>query len=142
MKHITLLLILIIFSSCRPIEKRGYAFELSDYELLKEGINDKNDVEEHMGSPSLINSASDSGDEFWIYYSEDIKKLLFFTPTILNRNIVAINFSENGKINEIINYSLNDENPITINKSYTKVKSPQRSWWSRIFSNIGQVKAN
>lgn len=140
-KSLLILLSLIAIISCAQNEKRGYSFELSDYDLLKEGLNDKNDVINYMGNPSLINNEGDKTQELWIYYSEDTEKFLFFKPTILDRKIITINFDKNDKINKIKNYGLSDENKIAFDSSYTKVESPKKGWWSEIFGNIGQVKA-
>lgn len=139
MRYLTIL-ILLAFTSCAQIERRGYAFELSGFEYLREEINDKNDVIEQMGSPSFINNIN--GQELWVYYSEDVKKFLFFKPTILNRKITTINFSIDNKISKISNYDLSNDKKITFVDHYTEVASQKKSWWSEIFSNIGQVKPN
>ncbi len=140
MKVIAILLSILFVTSCSQIEKRGYSFELSDYKLLKEGINNKNHTLDAMGYPSLI---SDSGNgELWIYYSEDVEKFLFFKPKTLDRQIIAISFNNQEIINKISNYDLKDQNPIKINPNYTEVESSKLPWWKQIFGNIGQVRAN
>jgi outer membrane protein assembly factor BamE (lipoprotein component of BamABCDE complex) len=144
MKHPILLLSVIInlltLTSCNQIEKRGYSFELSDYQLLKEKINNKNDALNFMGYPSFI-SESDR-KELWVYYSEDVKKLLFFKPEILDRKIITIAFDNKNVVEKIKSYDLKDQKPISFDKKYTHVDSTKKSWWSQIFGNIGQVKAN
>jgi len=144
MKHPILLLSVIInlltLTSCNQIEKRGYSFELSDYQLLKEKINNKNDALNFMGYPSFI-SESDR-KELWVYYSEDVKKLLFFKPEILDRKIITIAFDNKNVVEKIKSYDLKDQNAISFNQNYTEVASAKKSWWSQIFGNIGQVKAN
>ena len=127
-------------TSCNQIEKRGYSFELSDYQLLKEKISSKDDTLKFMGYPSFI-SESD-GQELWVYYSEDIKKLLFFKPDILDRKVVTIGFDNGSAVSKIKIYSLKDQNVVRFNQGYTEVVSQKKSWWSQIFGNIGQVKAN
>jgi outer membrane protein assembly factor BamE (lipoprotein component of BamABCDE complex) len=140
MKNILILLSTILFISCSQIDKRGYSFELSDYEILKETFNNQNDVLSAMGYPILTEYSNKK--ETWIYYSEDVKKLFFLKPKVLNRQIITISFDNNQKIKEIRNYSLKDQNQIKLNSNYTKVNSPQSEWWKQIFGNIGQVRAN
>ncbi len=143
MKHLILLLSLAIglisVTSCSQIEKRGYSFELSDYQLLKEKINNKNDALNFMGYPSFISEADQK--EFWVYYSEDVKKLLFFKPNILDRKIITIAFDNKNIVEKIKSYDLADQNSIQFNENYTEVASQKKSWWSQLFGNIGQVKA-
>ncbi|MFT6219658.1 MAG: outer membrane protein assembly factor BamE (lipoprotein component of BamABCDE complex) [Myxococcota bacterium] len=139
MKKLSILFFL-IFISCNPIEKRGYAFELSDYEKLTEEISDKNDVLNFMGYPIFVSEVKDN--EIWVYYSEDVKKVLFFRPEILDRQVMAITFDSQNVISKISNYDLDDQSDISFSQKYTEVKSQKKSWWSQIFGNIGQVKAN
>lgn len=140
MKTAAALLAIIFLTSCSQIEKRGYSFELSDYQLLKEKINNKNNTLDAMGYPTLASSFADG--ELWIYYSEDVKKLLFFKPEVLDRKIITIAFDNKQTIKKINSYDLKDQNSITINPDYTKVESAKPSWWKQIFGNIGQVRAN
>jgi outer membrane protein assembly factor BamE (lipoprotein component of BamABCDE complex) len=140
MKGITIIFSIILLTSCSQIEKRGYSFELSDYKNLKEGINSKKDTLDAMGYPSLADNFPDN--ELWIYYSEDIRKLLFFKPEIVDRQIITISFDKDQTIKKISNYNLTNQNQIIINPNYTKVESTKLSWWKQIFGNIGQVRAN
>jgi outer membrane protein assembly factor BamE (lipoprotein component of BamABCDE complex) len=143
MKYLKLLVFgfsLFGITACNQIEKRGYAFELSDYEFLKEKINDKNDTLNFMGYPTFV-SESNQG-ELWVYYSEDVKKLLFFKPKIMSRKIFTVAFKDKDIIEQIRNYDLEDQNQINFNEDLTEVASQKKSWWSQIFNNIGQVRAN
>jgi len=144
MRHLTLIFILAInltaITSCSQIEKKGYSFELSDYQLLQEKINNKNDVINFMGYPSFVSESDQK--ELWVYYSEDIKKILFFKPEILDRTIVTISFDNKNLISKIKNYGLKDQTPIIFNQNYTAVTSSTKSWWLQIFGNIGQFKLN
>ncbi|MCE3255217.1 MAG: bamE [Rickettsiaceae bacterium] len=140
MKHLLTLLSLVFITSCSQVEKRGYSFELSDYQLVKEKLNNKNDVLELMGYPSF--TAEVKNQELWVYYSEDVKKLLFFKPKILDRKIVTIAFGKKDIVEKINSYSLEDQEKIKLREGITRVDSQDKSWWSQIFGNIGQVRAN
>lgn len=139
MRYLILSLLLII-TACAQIDKRGYSFELSDYQNLKEEIHDKNDVLNAMGTPTFTSDIN--SNELWIYYSEDVKKRLFFKPDILDRKIMTISFDDKDVIKKIENYDLSNQNYVGFSQKYTEVASPQKSWWSQIFENIGQVRAN
>ncbi len=139
MKYL-IILSLAFFAACNPIEKRGYSFELSDHKFLKEDVHNKKDVLLLMGHPSFVSDVNQK--ELWVYYSEDVKKVLFFKPDILSRKIVTVSFNDKDVVKRIENYDLQDQNSVEFNKNYTAVASPKKSWWSEIFGNIGQVKAN
>ncbi|MFT5703996.1 MAG: outer membrane protein assembly factor BamE (lipoprotein component of BamABCDE complex) [Rickettsiales bacterium] len=140
MKYLIIVLTLVIITSCNQVEKRGYAFDLSDYGRLKEQISNKNDVLSFMGYPSFTSEVGDN--ELWVYYSEDVQKFLFFQKKTLDRQIATISFNDQDIIRKIDNYSLSDQNSVAISKKFTEVKNQKKSWWSQIFSNIGQVRAN
>ncbi len=141
MRHFIALSILITsLISCGQIEKKGYSFELSDYQLLKENVDDKNDALNFMGYPSFISEVNQK--ELWVYYSEDMKKVLFFKPEILDRKIITISFKEQNSVEAIKNYNLKNQTSIKFNNNYTDVVNREKGWWSQIFGNIGQVKTN
>jgi outer membrane protein assembly factor BamE (lipoprotein component of BamABCDE complex) len=142
-KYLNLLLYIstiLHFTSCSQIEKKGYSFELSEYQNLQEKINSKKDTLNFMGQPSFISETDQK--EFWVYYSEDIKKFLFFKPEAIDRKIVTITFNNKNIVENIKTFDLKDQNLININPNYTEVASQKKSWWSQIFGNIGQVRAN
>ena len=144
MKKITsnFLLILVIFctSSCiTRVEKRGYMFDLSDSHLLQEGVTSKERVLKIMGSPTII---SDIGDETWVYYYENIERLLFFIPSIEERQIIVLRFDREGVIKELKSLDLEDrDQKLSFNSKYTEVESHETGFFKSIFSNVGQVKA-
>lgn len=141
MKNFLLILFVsITFISCAQVEKRGYAFELSDYQDLKEDIHDKQDVLNAMGTPTFISDIDQN--DLWVYYHEEWKKRLFFKPDITERKVMAISFNDRNVIKKIENYDLSDENYVGFSQKYTKVASPQKGWLQDIFGNIGQVKAS
>lgn len=139
MKYLKLLIFVLLINSCVQVEKRGYSFELSDYKVLREGVHSKEDVLNSMGYPSFFSQIENQ--ESWVYIHEDAQKLMFFKHKILDRQIVTIYFNNQNIIKEIKNYDLNDQEDIAFKSGYTHVASPKKSWWSRIFGNIGQVRA-
>ena len=144
MKHSAIIFGLIVFlatiTSCSQIEKRGYSFELSEYKLLQEKISKKSDTLNLMGYPSFISELAQK--ELWVYYSEDVENLLFFKPSILDRKIITISFNDKGFVEKIKSYDLKNQVLVKLNSDYTTLISQKKSWWSRIFGNIGQVRAN
>ncbi len=79
MKKLLILFLIFIINSCvSRVDKRGYMFDLSGHEQLQEGVTTKDNLIKIMGSPTLISDFDES--ESWIYYSENVKYLLFFKP--------------------------------------------------------------
>ncbi|MDA0902357.1 MAG: outer membrane protein assembly factor BamE [Proteobacteria bacterium] len=140
MKKLIPLIALYSLTSCvNPVEKRGYSFDLSDYKLVKEGISSKETVLGFMGSPTLVSNLD--SEELWVYFSEDVRKVMFFKPKILDRKIMTVSFDKTNIVKEVSNYGLKDQKEVNFVADYTEVKSHKKSFWSRIFKNVGQVNA-
>ena len=76
MKFFTFLLLLFIVSACSfRVDKSGYMFENNDINFIQKGVTSKNTLLKNLGSPTIISYAKDK--EVWIYYSENIKYILF-----------------------------------------------------------------
>ena len=135
-----LLITLTMLSSCiSSTDKYGYMFELSDADLLKEGVTTKDGVLRLMGSPTLISDINN--EETWIYYSQETKKMLFFKPNIVARNILVLTFNDEELIKSLQKFDLSDESNLKFSSNYTKVKSNQNGLFKSLISNIGKVSA-
>jgi outer membrane protein assembly factor BamE (lipoprotein component of BamABCDE complex) len=114
-------------------------FDLSDQEMVQEGITTKEQVLKFMGSPTFISDLDD--DEAWVYYSEDVKRLLFFLPKIMEREILVVRFNNDQTVKELKRISLNHESKdLSFVTDHTKVESHKTGFFKSIFGNIGQVK--
>jgi outer membrane protein assembly factor BamE (lipoprotein component of BamABCDE complex) len=133
--------LLIALNACvSKLDKRGYMFDMSDHNLLQEGITSKERVLKIMGSPTLISDLD--SDEAWIYYAEDLKRLLFFKPDIISRDVLVVRFNEAGTIRELNRIDLNDEEKqLQFAANFTNVESRKIGFLKSLFSNVGQVKS-
>lgn len=114
-------------------------FDLSDYQLLQEGVTSRETTLKLMGSPTMISDLN--SPESWIYYSEDVKSFLFFFPKVTARNILVIKFDESNTIKEMQKFYLSDDDhKLKFSSHYTEVSSHKTGFFKSIFSNIGQVK--
>ncbi len=120
------------------VDKHGYMFDLSDHHLLQSGITTKERVLNIMGSPTVVADLND--DEIWIYYAEDVKRLLFFKPDVVARNVISIKFDDSQTIKELVNYDISHESTLEFASNYTKVNSVKHGFFKSLFGNIGQVR--
>ncbi len=140
-KNFFYIFLLIALNACvSKVDKRGYMFDMSDHNLLQEGITSKERVLKIMGSPTLISDLD--SDEAWIYYTEDLKRLLFFKPDIISRDVLVVRFNEVGTIRELSRIDLNDEEKqLQFAANFTNVESRKIGFLKSLFSNVGQVKS-
>ena len=138
-KFLTAFFLLVLSSCISRSEKHGYMFDLSDSDMLQEGITSKERVLKIMGSPTII-SALDN-EETWIYYSESVKHILFFYPKTEERQILTLNFSDNGVVKDMKKINLADENnEIQFAENITEIDDHETSLFKSFVDNVGQVK--
>jgi len=137
-KIIVIILIFFLTSCLSRVENKGYSFYLTDYKI-KRGLSGKDEIIKNMGSPTLISYIDN--EAFWIYFEEEVRKLLFFKPKILSRKILLVTFDENNIVKTLDHYELDDENNIKFNEKHTKVRKIKRGFFADLFGNIGQVSA-
>ncbi len=137
-KYFLLILLIFTLNSCvSRVDKRGYMIELADYHLLEEGVTTKDKAIQIMGSPTIM---SDLDGEVWIYFAEDVKSLLFFKPSVIDRKIITLQFSDGETLQKLQTLTLSDESKINFSYKHTEVKSNEIGIFKSLFSNIGQVK--
>ncbi len=131
---------MIFLTSCiQNQQKHGYAFDLSDYQMLQEGVTTRENVLRFMGSPTIISNLT---DESWIYYSENVENLLFFIPDTKERMILSLKFDGRGILSSLEKFDLSDEKKeLSFTSKYTEVESNKIGFFKSIFSNVGQVRA-
>lgn len=115
-------------------------FDLSEADALQEGVTSKERVLKIMGSPTLVSELDD--EETWIYYSENVEHLLFFKPTIEERQVMVLSFDSNGVIHDLRKVGLSDEDhKINFATNYTEIGDHETSLIKSFFGNVGSVKA-
>jgi outer membrane protein assembly factor BamE (lipoprotein component of BamABCDE complex) len=128
-------------SSCvNNIDKNGFLFDLSDFEVIEKDLSAKDRVYEAMGDPTLISNLGNK--ETWIYYHQRVNNILFFHPKIEDRKIMVIEFDDNQIVSNLRFYDMKDERKDFIFSSkFTEVEGKKISFFKSLFSNIGQVRA-
>ena len=139
MKFFTFLLLLFIISACSfRVEKSGYMFENNDINFIQKGVTSKNTLLKNLGSPTIISYAKDK--EIWIYYSENIKYILFFKPTVMERDVLALKFDDEQRVNYIKKLNLEDaDTKFFFNQNKTFVESHKGNIFKTLYENIGAI---
>ncbi|MFM6972782.1 MAG: outer membrane protein assembly factor BamE [Alphaproteobacteria bacterium] len=136
------LILLVILCSCSPkIENQGYIFDNLDFSSVQKNVTSKNTILQIYGFPSFYSDVSDK--EYWFYYSNQTKKILFFKPEITNQNILIIGFDEDNRVDFVKILDIKDKDKryfFNINK--TEVIGHDKGFFKSIFENIGTIKNN
>lgn len=84
---------------------QGYLLDEQALASLKPGM-DAQQVLQVMGTPSTVSTV---GNQTWYYISEKMHVTFqFMGPKLVDRRVVAINFTKNLKVEKVGNYGLQD----------------------------------
>ena len=137
-KYLFVVLILLI-TSCSPIvENRGYVFDEKLLDQIKVNETISNDVMDILGSPSTT-SAIDSST--WYYIYSKAETVAFYHPTVTDRRILAISFSDNNKVNNLKYYGLEEGKIISYVDRTTPTRGRELTVLQQLFGNLGRLGA-
>lgn len=92
------------------------------------------EVEQILGSPSLTTTFD---DENWIYMSSTMKKVAFFKPEEVNREVLEIKFNPEGKVSQISSYDKSDGTACEIDGSQTETAGHNVGFFRKYFGGVG-----
>lgn len=138
MKRYVYIFLLVLFtSSCisRSITHKGNIFDNNDVDSIRVGLTDKNDILHTFGYP-LNTSYFDKN--IWIYYSYQMKEILFFKPYISDQKVLVVRFNNENIVSDMYLYNIDSNNYEILNTTDTSLQDNQNVIQD-ILSNIGQI---
>ncbi len=138
MKRYVYIFLLVLFtSSCisRSITHKGNIFDSNDVESIRVGLTDKNDILHTFGYPLNI---SYFDKNIWIYYSYQMKEILFFKPYISDQKVLVVRFNNENIVSDMYLYNIDSNNYEILNTTDTSIQDKQNVIQD-ILSNIGQI---
>ena len=101
--------------------------------MIQKG-QDKTRVREILGSPSGVNPLDNNT---WIYMSSDIKKVAFFKPEEIDRDVLTIKFNDAGNVSSISRYSKEHGKEIEISEDATEFEKSKKGFFQEYFGGVG-----
>lgn len=95
----------------------------------------KEDVVSILGSPSVVSSLNENE---WLYMSSTVRKVAFFEPKILERDILTIQFDKDGKVTKISKLDEQNGKNITIDEEETLSEGHNPGFFKKYFGGVGQ----
>src|SRR5262245_41206136 len=86
----------VTLTACAPrIDQRGNKPDEDQVVQINPGVDDKNRVAELIGTPSTISTFN---DKTWYYISKRTETTAFFDPEVTDQEVLAIQFDDNGVV--------------------------------------------
>lgn len=107
-------------------------------EVLSEiGIGaSRDEVAEIAGAPGTGGVAR---DEAWFYTQYRVRNFTYNAPQVIERDIVAISFSEAGRVTNIERFGLEDGQIIQLSRRVTESSVRDIGFLAQILANFGRI---
>jgi outer membrane protein assembly factor BamE (lipoprotein component of BamABCDE complex) len=123
-------------SACTPrIDQRGNKPDEEQVVLINPGVDDKNRVAELIGTPSTISTFD---DRTWYYISKRTEQTAFFDPDVIDQEILAISFDEQGVVDNMRIYGPEDGRTIAYVDRTTPTEGNELTFFQQLLGNLGR----
>ncbi len=118
-----------------PVDQRGNLPPPDKLAQIKPGKTDKATVTQLLGSPSSV-AAFDN--HTWYYISQRTESLAFLKPEVVDQQVTAIDFDDNGVVREIRHRTIADGEAIDPNPNATPAQGREFSFLEQLLGNFGR----
>lgn len=88
-----------------------------------------------LGAPSTVVSFDRNT---WIYMSSDIKRVAFFAPEEVNRDVLTIRFNDEGEVVSLSRLGKEDGEQVKISTDETEAPGQEPGFFRKYFGGVGQ----
>lgn len=129
----------VLAAGCAVTLEDSYGYVPSDAELanVEVGRDTRETVATLIGQPSLDSLRTENG---WYYIKSDYETFLWRAPDEVNRDIVAVLFTEGGTVGNIERYTLEDGQVIALSRRVTDSNISGVSFLRQLIGNFGNFQ--
>lgn len=140
-RALTLLLAGVVFlTSCAAVyQNHGYVPSEEELALIEVGHDTRETVEATLGRPSSQGLLNDVG---WFYVQSRWKHFGAMQPKEIDRQVVSITFAEDGVVENIERFGLENGQAVTISRRVTDSNIKGMGFLKQLLGNIGHLRAD
>jgi outer membrane protein assembly factor BamE (lipoprotein component of BamABCDE complex) len=128
-----------LLSACAPtIQVHGFVPPESDVARITPGFDSIATVEEVLGRPA---SRALLGDSAWFYIQSTVENYTYNPPRVIDRTVLAVTFDENGVVQDISRYGLEDGRIVNLTTRTTETGGRTLGVLEQIFGNLLNLDA-
>lgn len=132
-------LLLLAAAACAPtVTVHGYYPLEEDIALIEPGVDTILTVEERLGRPSTSGVLR---DDSWYYVQTTLSQLTYNPAEEVDRKVLAVSFREDGVVESIDQYGLEDGRIVNLNPRVTETPGQRLSLLRQIFGNLLNINA-
>jgi outer membrane protein assembly factor BamE (lipoprotein component of BamABCDE complex) len=134
-----LLVVLLAVAACTPIyQNHGYVPSDEELKLIEVGKDSRETVGATLGRPSATGLLNDVG---WFYVQSRWQTRGGFEPKEIDRQVVSITFDDEGVVENVERFGLEDGKVVAISRRVTKPNIRGLTFLQQLFGSIGQLRA-
>jgi outer membrane protein assembly factor BamE (lipoprotein component of BamABCDE complex) len=114
----------------------GYVPPEEDLQAIVPGIDTRATVEETVGVPTASGVLSDSA-YYWV--GSTMRHFAWQKPEVVEREVVAISFTQDGVVSNIERYGLEAGRVVPISRRVTDTAGGDIGFIRKLFGNIGSL---
>jgi len=127
-------------TACSPLKPktdyRGYLPRSEEIQKVQVGMS-KAEVQALLGSPSTTATLESLGESFY-YISSVVETTAFLAPQVIDREILAIRFDQEARVNGFGHYGLEDGKIINFSDRKTPTRGKEMNVLQQLFNNVGR----
>ena len=117
------------------VDQRGFAATPGSVEKLEVDTQSREDVVRLIGSPSTVATFNPN---VWYYIAQKQEYYAFFKPTMLEQNVMQLNFNKSGRLTAIKKYDLSNSKDIDMVSRITPTAGKEITVLEQIMGNVGR----
>ncbi|MEM7720114.1 MAG: outer membrane protein assembly factor BamE [Pseudomonadota bacterium] len=129
-----------VLTACAAVleDSHGYVPERTLIDAVKIGIDTKDTVGRLLGRPGTEGIVDDLG---WYYVKSDYETFLWRAPVEVNREVLAVSFSDVGVVQNVERFGLENGQVVVLSRRVTTANTQGVSFLRQLFSNLGNFDA-
>lgn len=134
------LLLSLAAAGCAPrISTHGTPMTRMEMAEITPGVDTRGSVRRQLGQPV---TTSLMGGETWFYVSTVMEQVAHRAPEIVDRQVIAVSFDENGLVTEARRYGLDEGMDVALRTETTPTFGRELTVAQQIFGNLGRVSGD
>lgn len=130
--------ILAVTACSATFEDHGYVPTDSDLEDIIIGVDSRESVAQTVGRPTSIGVLASGG---WYYTQSRWRHFAYKAPKVIDRQVVAITFTDDGVVENIERFTLADGRVVPLSRRVTDSNIKGISLISQLLGNLGNFSA-
>ncbi len=132
-------LALVVMVACAPVfRNHGYVPAPDELALVEVGVDTRETVGQKVGRPSTSGLLNDVG---WFYVQSRYKNLGYREPQEIDRQVLAITFTESGVVENISTFGLEDGKVVQISRRVTESNIKGIGFIRQLLGSLGRISA-